>query len=299
MRLRPVLIVNPASDQGRTGRIWDEIKTALKLRFREFITKFTEAPGHATEIVREELKKGQELLIGVGGDGTLNELVNGYFEEGVPINPEAALSIIPSGRGNDFIKSLSLPSRWVKALKKLGFHRRVRVDVGRFSTDRFTAYFLNVLDIGLGGEIVREMVEKGSQHHGLQYTIGLLKKFFVYRSKNYRIVVDGKEIKGKFLLVAVANGKVFGGGMKIAPVAEVDDGMLEVVAVEDISGLRFLANLWRLYAGKLLSYPKVRHWRARRVEIYSTHQAMEYDGELAETSSLKVEVLPSRVVMAL
>lgn len=295
MKVKPVLIVNPVSGQGRTAKIWEEIKSALKTKFKDFITKFTEAPGHAVEIAREELKKGRELVIGVGGDGTLNELVNGYLEGDRPINPEASLSIIPSGRGNDFIKSLNLPTSWIKALKKLGFHRQMKVDVGKFTAKGITGYFLNVMDMGLGGEIVRELSQHGSEHHGFEYTLKLLKKFFVYKSRNYQIKVDGKEIIGKFLVVAIANGRVFGGGMKIAPCAEVSDGIFEVVAVENMSGVRFLANLWRLYAGKILSYSKVKHLRGKTIEISSQPHYFEYDGELGFTDSLKIEVIPASV----
>lgn len=280
---RPTVIVNPVSGRGKTYKNWEKIKDFLIYKFKEIRTRFTEAPKHALEIAREEIKNGVEHLISVGGDGTLNEVVNGFLENDYPINPGAAISVLPSGRGNDFAKTLKIK------IPRLKFNKRLQLDAVKIGGK----YFINVLDMGLGGEIVSRLSE--GTHSGITYTFALLKEFFKYRPKEYLINVDGEEIKGKFLTVIVANGTTFGGGMKVAPKASPSDGILDVITVGDFSPVEFMFNLWRLYTGKLLSHPKVNHKRGVSVKIESEEQYGEYDGELFKASVVEARVLKEAV----
>jgi len=280
---RPTVIVNPVSGRGKTYKNWEKIKDFLIYKFKEIRTRFTEAPKHALEIAREEIKNGVEHLISVGGDGTLNEVVNGFLENDSPINPGAAISVLPSGRGNDFAKTLKIK------IPRLKFNKRLQLDAVKIGGK----YFINVLDMGLGGEIVSRLSE--GTHSGITYTFALLKEFFKYRPKEYLINVDGEEIKGKFLTVIVANGTTFGGGMKVAPKASPSDGILDVITVGDFSPVEFMFNLWRLYTGKLLSHPKVNHKRGVSVKIESEEQYGEYDGELFKASVVEARVLKEAV----
>ena len=280
---RPTVIVNPVSGRGKTYKNWEKIKDFLIYKFKEIRTRFTEAPKHALEIAREEIKNGVEHLISVGGDGTLNEVVNGFLENDSPINPGAAISVLPSGRGNDFAKTLKIK------IPRLKFNKRLQLDAVKIGGK----YFINVLDMGLGGEIVSRLSE--GTHSGITYTFALLKEFFKYRPKEYLINVDGEEIKGKFLTVIVANGTTFGGGMKVAPKASPSDGILDVITVGDFSPVEFMFNLWRLYTGKLLSHPKVNHKRGISVKIESEEQYGEYDGELFKASVVEARVLKEAV----
>jgi len=277
---RPTAIINPASGNGRTFRRWEKLRAFLLSHFREIRERFTEGPRHATEIAREELREGQTHIISVGGDGTLNEVANGFFEEEKPINPGAGLSVLPSGRGNDFAKGLGLRR------KRMKFSRSLRVDLVSMG-ERF---FVNVMDLGLGGEVVSRL-GRGT-HTGLVYSLKLLGEFFKYRPKFYEVEADGEKFSGRFLTVVVANGPVFGGGMKIAPVASPTDGFLDVVAVGALSPVEFLINLPRLYRGTLLSHPRVFHLRAREVRIKSRNQLGEYDGEPFRASSVYLRVRP-------
>ena len=109
MFLKTQVIINPESNQGRTKKRWKHIKEALKSFIKEFKYEFTEKPLQAVDISRAAIKDGTELIVGVGGDGTMNEIANGFFEEERPINPEATLGIVPSGTGSDFCRSLNIP----------------------------------------------------------------------------------------------------------------------------------------------------------------------------------------------
>lgn len=276
---RPTVIVNPVSGRGKTFRNWDKLKSLLLSRFREIRERFTEAPKHAIEIAREEIKRGVEHIITVGGDGTLNEVINGFFENFKPINPRAKVSLLPSGRGNDFAKSLRVHPR------RLTFSKSIEVDLVKMR-DRF---FVNVLDMGLGGEIVSKL--NSGNHSGIVYTIFLFREFFKYKPKEYTIYVDGEKIEGKFLTVVVANGTTFGGGMKVAPEASPSDGVLDVVAIGEFSPVEFMFNVWRLYTGHLLTHPKVIHRKGRKIRIETEEHYGEFDGELFNASNLELEVM--------
>ncbi len=280
---KPTVIVNPVSGRGKTFRNWGKMKAFLLRRFREIRERFTEAPRHAMEIAREEIKRGVEHIITVGGDGTLNEVINGFFENFKPINPEAKVSLLPSGRGNDFAKSLRVHP------KRLTFSKSIEVDLVKMR-DRL---FINVLDMGLGGEIVSKLESKNNS--GIVYTFCLFREFFRYRPKEYVIYVDGEKIEGKFLTVIVANGTTFGGGMKVAPEASPSDGILDVVAIGEFSPVEFMLNIWRLYTGRLLSHPKVVFRKGRKIKIETHEHYGEFDGELFKASNLELEVIKGGV----
>lgn len=280
---KPTVIVNPVSGRGKTFRNWDKLKNFLLRRFREIRERFTEAPKHAIEIAREEIKRGVEHIITVGGDGTLNEVINGFFENFKPINPKARVSILPSGRGNDFAKTLELRP------KRLTFSKSIEVDLVKMG-DRF---FVNVMDMGLGGEIVSKL--NSENNSGIAYTMFLFREFFKYKPREYVIYVDGEKIEGKFLTVVVANGTTFGGGMKIAPEASPSDGILDVVAIGEFSPVEFIFNVWRLYTGRLLTHPKVIYRKGRKIRIETHAHYGEFDGELFKASTLKLEVVKGGV----
>ncbi|MCR4396202.1 MAG: hypothetical protein NUW07_05665, partial [Candidatus Saccharicenans sp.] len=160
--LKTRVIVNPASNQGRTRQRWLEIKESLKSFFKEFKYDFTEKPSQATELARQALKEGTELLIGVGGDGTVNEIANGFFDNQQAINPEATLGIIPSGTGCDLTRSLNIPRNLKNAVRFITEAPDQSIDVGRVSFtgpegQRSSRYFLNIADFGLGGEVVKRV----------------------------------------------------------------------------------------------------------------------------------------------
>ena len=223
MRLKTKVIINPESNRGRTRKRWGEIREGLRHFVREFKFEFTEKPQHATDIAREAIKDGAELVIGVGGDGTMNEIANGFYEDRRIINPEATLGVVPSGTGCDLVRSLNIPAGLKGALKVISDATAVRMDVGKV---RYTAndgreedrFFLNIADFGIGGEVVREVTERRLQRKASSYVRCLVSTMARYRNKRVRIRVDGRDLPdGEYLIGAVANGKIFGKGMKVAP----------------------------------------------------------------------------------
>ncbi|MBN2346817.1 MAG: diacylglycerol kinase family lipid kinase [Candidatus Aminicenantes bacterium] len=287
------VIVNPCSARGRTAKHWELIKEAIRSHFREFKYVFTEKPRQATEIARELLRDGFDLLIGVGGDGTLNEISCGFFNAGSDraINQEAAVGIIPSGTGSDFIRFMRVPREFERSAARIKNSPSRRIDIGKITYGRAggasrVQYFVNVADFGLGAEVIRNLSRVQTARRGaFTYYRGLLSTLMSYRNKKVHMTLDdGRHLEGEYLIGAVANGRIFGGGMIIAPQAEPDDGFFDLVLVEAMKKLEIVASSRLLYSGTIASHPKVRILKTRKIHVDSPDPVhIEYDGEVGES----------------
>ncbi|MFO7733038.1 MAG: diacylglycerol kinase family lipid kinase [Candidatus Aminicenantes bacterium] len=301
MQFKTQVIVNPESNKGRTRKRWAEIREGLKSFVQEFKFEFTENPCHATALTRQAIKDGSDLVIGVGGDGTMNEIANGFFEDRRIINPEATLGVVPSGTGCDLTRSLGIPAGLRSALKIISEAPSVRMDVGkvRFKDHRGAdeeRYFLNVADFGLGGEVVRKVNERRLERKTSSYVRCLVETMIRYRNKRVRIRVDGREVPiGEYLIGAVANGKIFGKGMKVAPDARLDDGLFDAVLVRGFKFIEFCMHGWKLMNGSHISHPKVSLIRGEKVEAWpegDEEVLLELDGEQLGRLPATFEIIP-------
>ena len=306
MRLKTQVIVNPESNQGRTRKRWTQIKEAFRGFLKEYRCEFTGGPLEAIEITRSALKNGTELVIGVGGDGTLNEIGNGFFENRRPINPEATLGIVPSGTGCDFARSLRIPLGLKGALQVIADGPSSLIDVGK-ATFRTSAgrdeerYFLNISDFGIGGEVVAKVNRNRMERRASSYVKCLVTTMMRYRNKRIRIRIDGQTLPSdEYLIGAIANGRIFGKGMKVAPQARLDDGLFDVVLVKGMKFLEFCRHGWKLFNGSHLSHPKISLIRGARVEAVSEDAEpvlLELDGEQLGTLPAVFEIAPRNIVV--
>ncbi|HYO99865.1 MAG TPA: diacylglycerol kinase family protein [Pyrinomonadaceae bacterium] len=306
----PLVIVNPASAGGATGRAWPRLASDLRAHFGAFNCAFTEAAGDGRKLAEGEAKAGRRLIIACGGDGTISEVANGILESGADVE----LGILPSGTGGDFRRTLNLPARAPDAAAALRAGRSVRMDAGRVEFQNLAGareqrYFLNVASCGMGGEVIRRVEENSagwlasaSRRIGgqLSYALASLQTTVSFTNRTLRIQLDDRpEFRLVVANLCIANARYFGGGMKIAPEAKLDDGLLDVVAVGDLNTLEILTNVYKLYLGTHLGMQKVQHAHARRLRVSAAGTdgpvLLEIDGELLGTLPATFEILPRRL----
>lgn len=298
------VIVNPFSARGKTGLLWQDIREIVHHYFSEYKYIFTEKPSQATEIARDLLQRGFDLIIGVGGDGTLNEIANGFFchTSQKIINENASLGIIPSGTGSDFIRFLKIPKDFRKSVALIKNSLARKIDVGRVTysegNEPHSRYFINIADFGLGAEVIRKMASvPAAKRNAFSYYRGLLSVIRSYKSKQVHITLDDqREIEGNYSIGAVANGRIFGGGMIIAPQAEPDDGYFDLVLVKEMSPAQIVLNSRRLYTGNIHLHPGVTIIRAKKISVRSNEPVfIEYDGELGHCLPADFQILEKQL----
>ena len=307
MFLKTQVIVNPESNKGKTRKRWNQIREALKSFLKEFKCEFTEKPLQAIEISRVALKEGTELVVGVGGDGTMNEIANGFYENRKIINPEAALGIVPSGTGCDFTKSLNIPLGLKNALEVITQAPSSLIDIGRVrfmgnSGEAQERFFLNVSDFGIGGDVVRKVNENRMKRRASSYLKCLISTFLSYKNKRLKIKIDDEELPvDEYLIGTISNGRIFGKGMKIAPEAKLDDGLFDVVLIKGMKVLEFFRHGWRLYTGTHLSHPKISLIRGTKVEAMADDKdndvLIEVDGEQLGKLPATFKIIPGSILV--
>jgi YegS/Rv2252/BmrU family lipid kinase len=292
----PLVIINPASAGGATSDAWPKIASDLGTHFGAFDCVFTKRPGEGTELAAEAARKGAKLIIACGGDGTISEVANGILVSG----KDAELGIIPSGTGGDFRRTLELPTRASDAAEILRRGRTQTIDVGRVTLidhngTQSTSYFLGVASFGMSAEVVERVKEGGPEwlpakaprwiSGRVSFGVSMLKTAMQSPAKS--VVVQMDDQPERHLTVAnlcIANARYFGGGMKIAPEAKLNDGKFDVISIGDLGALGILTNAPRLYLGSHLSMEQIGHALARKVMARPAAKEaqvnIEVDGEL-------------------
>ena len=278
------LIVNPTAGAGRTAKKWPYIKQLLKKIGLKFEQDITEAPGHAIELAKAAVGKGYKLVVSVGGDGTINEIVNGLYSTGMIKDME--LGIIGTGTGSDYIRTIGISKYYQIACEHLLNPRKVSVDLGLVESLTTSAptkrIFANFAGLGFDAEVVRATTKKFKSLGGKpSYLMGLLSTFLTYKNREVHLTLDGQKEDRKVCTIVMSNGKYGGGSMLVAPEADPSDGVFDVVIIGDISKPDLLASLPRIYRGTHLTHPKVTLKRAKMVEIFpESRMSIQADGEL-------------------
>jgi YegS/Rv2252/BmrU family lipid kinase len=296
-----VFIVNPHAARGSVGKNWPQIRELAEKRLGGFNSFITTAPGDATEFARLAVSEGAQCVVCVGGDGTLNEVINGLMIEERATNPGVQLGFIPNGTGCDFRRTLRLPTNAEDALKVIQAGRTRPIDLGllRYTDhggESRTRYFHNLTSFGLGGE-VDERVNKSGRNLGgfLSFIIATLVSLVLYEKKSIRLRVDDHFDEEVVVLnVAVANGQYHGGGMWVAPDADPSDGMFHITVIGALSLPEVCYYLPKLYNGKILRVKGVRSLTGKKVEAFSKGRVLlDVDGEQVGCLPVRIEILPS------
>lgn len=306
--MQAAVILNPAAARGRSLKRWPEIAAALATEGVQADLHTTRSAGHATALARERLQQGQRWLIAVGGDGTLNEVVNGFFDaDGQPLAPEAWLSVLMCGTGGDFARTLRQPADLQQAVRQLVQAAPRQIDIGRLDCQQATGaactrYFINIASLGLGGAVSYRLNQSrllARLHGQLAFLLATLHTFaeFKPRRVSLRWAKDGQTqtLQLPIQQVAVANGRFHGAGMQVAPLAELDDGQFDVVLLEATPRLRSLLSLARVYKGQHLHDPGVRWFATDALEVSAEGPApvwLECDGENPGCLPARFRLLP-------
>lgn len=304
----PLVIVNPVSARGATASIWPAMASDLRTHFGPFQCAFTEAAGDGRKLAARGASEGRRLIIACGGDGTISEVANGIIESGLDVE----LGIIPSGTGGDFRRTLKIPVRVSAAARALREGLTRRMDVGRVTYLNHAGIeesrcFLGVASFGMSTAIIKRVKEKGGgwlPPHRLQrmngkvaFAASTLLTTLDTHNANVRVQIDDlPERRMTVRNLCVANARYFGGGMKIAPGALLNDSRFDVVSIGDLDALEIIRNAPKLYFGKHLDLRQVQHQHARRVVAHAASKdevvAIEVDGELPGRLPAAFEILP-------
>lgn len=295
-----LFIINPTAGNGGAGRKRPEIEALAERYFPEHQTLVTDGPGRATDYARQAVEAGVRKLICVGGDGTLNEVVNGLFAVKVEKSRRPELGYLPVGTGSDLARTAGITENLEKGLRNIAAGQGRWIDVGRATfIDHGGAttrrYFINVLSFGLGGEVAGR-VNRSSKVMGgfLSFLWATLTVLFFFKKPLIRLKIDDR-IDEQIVCWhgAVANGQYHGGGMRIAPDAKLDDGRLRVTVVGNLAWLEVLLNLPDLYNGKIYSVKQVSRFSGSKIEAGSkSNVLLELDGEQVGRLPVRVKILP-------
>jgi diacylglycerol kinase (ATP) len=292
------VIVNPVAGAGRTRREWPRIMGLFKGSGLRFEHDVTEAPGHAIELAREAAKDGYDTVVSVGGDGTINEIVNGIYASGNI--RDIALGIISTGTGSDYIRTVGVPRRYEDACRCLLQSKKRTADLGVVEyTDKGSPkerLFVNFAGFGFDAEIVRRTTRQFKALGSLPaYLMGLLVTLIFYRNEDISLKVDGERLEKRVCAVLMNNGKYGGGGMFAAPGADLADGWLDVLIIGDMGKPDLLRSLPRIYKGTHLTHPKVTMKKVKEIEVVcrSGRMQLQADGELLGEVPARFRVLTS------
>ena len=280
------LIVNLIAGHGRCKALFPKVKAELDRRGIEYELHHTNEPLEATDVAKWGIEAGFHRIVAMGGDGTVNEVTNGMLGE------DAVLAVIPAGTGNDFIRMLGIPADPFEALDVLTNGRERTMDLGQVAEDRC---FVNGVGIGIDAQVARDVLQMKRLQGAAAYISAAVKE--VFRFKAFPVTIESADwqLETTCLSVGLSNGKFAGGGFKLAPEADIIDGMIDISAIEDYSKLQRLVRLPQVRAGKHLRWRKVHYRQLAEATIASPSKLIAHvDGEPYRLPSepFGVRVLP-------
>lgn len=277
--MKHIFIVNPISGKGKTLKAVDRIKKVCEEENLDYEIYFTEYPKDATKIARK-YRFTKNIIYSVGGDGTLNEVLNGI------VGTKNLLGVIPAGSGNDFYKTLS----------KIDEEYPV-IDIGKVN-DR---YFINIISIGIDAEVANNvsLMKKRKVPTNQIYNASLIYTFFKYKYKDIELSIDEKEQKkGKCTILTICNGQVYGGGYKIAPSAKLTDGYFDVYYVEKVNKPQLPSLINMLKQGIHEKHNKVHKSQATKIKFKCDKELVcNIDGEIMTDKKFNVKIIPNAITI--
>lgn len=295
-------IVNPNAGNGKGRKDWTRISDILAKNEISFNVKTTQRKGQATEFTRELIAGGCRKIISVGGDGTLNEIVNGIFTQDNCPTTEITLSLIPLGTGNDWGRMFGIPLLYEGAVQVIKEGKRMLHDIGVISyfngEEKAKTYFINIAGLGFEAVVVRKtnkQKDKGMSNKAI-YFYNLLSSLITYRNTPVNITIDKMTTRVKVFSINVGNGRYCGGGMRQTPDALPDDGLFDITVIKEMGKIEIIKSLQLLYNGTIMSHPKVDGYRSNNLKVTSDSLLfIEADGESLGHTPVEFSIIPSAV----
>lgn len=292
-----LILLNPASNGGKTGKKCAELEAFLQKNEIPYTLRLTQHPQHATQLAAEAITyEGFRQIAAVGGDGTLNEVLNGMMQQTAVPTADLLLAAIPLGTGNDWIRTHDIPNDWKKAVLSLKKPKIKGHDVGLVHLQGKKSYFINIAGMAYDAFVVRYMTEKERGTwlpRTLQYFYLIVRCLFAYEPQRVKVTIDGIEIADESIYtVHVGICRYSGGGCTMTPHAVPDDGLFAVTIIRKVSVWNALVSTPLFYNGKIGRHPQASQHSAKAVKISPT--LVELDGELCAASEIASEfqILP-------
>lgn len=279
------IIYNPTAGAGRSAKVMQTVQQLLTEKNVPFTVFETQYKEHAVSLAKNAVGRGYAGIISVGGDGTLLEIASAIH------GTEETLGIIPAGTGNDFRVAVGVPRDPAEALEIILAGRRRRVDIGMLGDNH---YFLNVAGTGFDVEVIKN-TEKVRRRFtgGLAYFLGICLSVFGYKSVNIDLTIDGKTYRRSILLIAIANGRCYAGGLKVAPHADVVDGLFNIVLINRIANWRILFELPKMKKGQIDRIPGCEQFVCSELYIDADRPLrFNLDGEVYGVTPIRIGALP-------
>lgn len=295
------VIVNPASGNGRGAKRWPEFAAKFRSAGYSCSVEFTTGPGDASRIAAAFARSGAQTIVAIGGDGTANEIINGLIDHDQPVNPDTRLALVPCGTGKDLSRSLGTLNV-DQTLQAIQANQEAAIDVACISYvdleagEQVSRYFANVADVGFGADVANRTNAAGKAFGAtIPYLVNIFKTVAAFEGSRITVEADSETVfEGHSLMVVFANGRFHAGGMRLAPDASLQDGLLDVYILEKVGRARLIGSLLpRVYIGKHGGQAGVRFLRAKQVSVVTDQPLLvEMDGEQPGRSPVSVAVVP-------
>ena len=294
-----LVIVNPNAGNGKGRKDWEHISKCLGNNGLVWSEEFTERKGEAISLAQEAISRGYRKILCVGGDGTLNEIVNGVIRQEICPARDITLGLIPVGTGNDWGRMFGIPIDYKGAAQIIKDGKTMFHDIGMVTfyngTEKGERYFINISGLGFQSVVVNRtniQKDKGRSSKAI-YFYNLLLSLISYKNTKAEIVIDDIRTEATIFSLNVGNGRYCGGGMRQTPFALPDDGILDVTVIKGMGKIEIIRNLTRLYDGTILNHPKVDSYRCQKVSVSSDSVLyVDADGESLGHTPAEFTVIP-------
>ncbi len=295
-------IVNPNAGHGKGKTDWKIISDLLSGYQIPYESCFTQYRKHAIELTRAGIRKGYRKFITIGGDGTMNEVVNGCFMQRACPTRDITLGIITVGTGNDWGRMFGIPCEYEGAIRVIRAHKTRLQDTGMVyyyhGTERDKRYFINIAGLGFDAVVVqRTNIQKDKGRSGkLLYLWNLLSCLMAYKHTHTEVVIDGKKLSNQTFTISLGIGKYSGGGMMQTPYAIPDDGFFDITIIKKMRKMEVVRRLKMLYNGTILDHPLIEGFKGKRILIDSDPLIhLEADGETLGHSPIEFRIIPRSI----